>query len=184
MDRLNKLLPPDQQIPVSAGLVGNKIAGQIEDATAAVPGGGCPAYATRKAQYQGLDAAAQQIAANIRGQPSAPEGINISGVGQGVRDTAAAADEAAKIKANAAMDPMAAQVGRSTPIDQTTQLDQMETVRRGSQPQYRTPVEREIANVILSEPIRSTHSKVVDPAAEAQIQMQINQAKARAARRE
>jgi len=176
IDRLNRLLPPEKQIPVSASLVGNKLAGQLEALTTTPPLGGGPAYRSREAQQLGLDAAAQQIAANMRGQPSAVEGINPSTIGQGVRDTAAAADEAAKAAADAAMDPMAAQVGRSTPINQTTQLDQMETVRRGSQPQYRAPVEREIANVNASRTDPLNPPKVVDPALEAQLQMQLNQA--------
>src|SRR4029077_20883765 len=88
IDRLNRLLPPDQQIPVSAGLFGNKMAGQLEALTTTPPGGGGPVYQTREAQQQGLDAAAQQVAANMRGQPSAVESINPFTVGQAVRDTA------------------------------------------------------------------------------------------------
>jgi hypothetical protein len=176
VDRLNKLLPPDQQIPVSAGLVGNKMAGQLEALTTTPPGGGGPVYRTREAQQLGLDAAAQQIAENMRGEPSAVEGINPSTVGQGVRDTAAAADEAAKAAADAAINPMAERVGRDLPISQTTQLDQMETLRKGSQPQYREPVAREIANVNVSRFDPENPPKVVDPALEAQLQMQLNQA--------
>ena len=181
VDRLNQLLPPEHQIPVSAGLIGNDKARRTEDFTASVAGGGGPAYDTRTKQYVGIDAAGQKIAENMRDAPSDTKGITKASIGQKVRDTAAIADEAAKIKANAAMDPMAEQVGRDLPIDQTAQLDQMETIRRGSQPQYRAPVQNEIDKINSSrfDTEGPNTPKVVDPGLEAQLQMRINQAQRR-----
>ena len=165
-------------VPPSLGLVGNKFAAGLEDATVAQPFAGGPAYEARRAQYEALDRAAQEVAARTRGGPSVGD-INQTTTGQGVRDAAATADKAAVAAQNAVMDPLYEQAGRYLPIDQTTQLDQMDTIRRGSQPQYRAPVQTEIDNVNASRFDPENAPKVVDPGLEAQLQMRLSQAQRR-----
>ncbi len=123
-----------------------------------------------------MDAEAQRIAAQMRGGPSDVRGINPSTIGDKVYDAANAAETNAKAAQDAALNPLYQTIGRDTPIDQTTQLDQMETIRRGSQPQYRAPVDAEIAGVNASRLDPLNPPKVVDPGLEAQLQMKMNQA--------
>ena len=167
-------------VPPSVGLVGNKFAAGLEDATVAQPFAGGPAYEARRAQYEALDAAARDIAAQTRGGPSVGD-IDKSTMGQQVRETAAIADKNAVAAQDAAMNPIYDQAGRELPIDQTTQLDQMDTIRRGSQPQYRAPVQTEIDNINLSRADTEGPNtpKVVDPGLEAQLQMRLSQAQRR-----
>ena len=165
-------------VPPSVGLVGNKFAAGLEDATVAQPFAGGPAYNARRAQYEALDAAARDIAAQTRGGPSTGD-IDKSTMGQQVRETAAIADKNAVAAQNARMNPLYEQAGRDLPIDQTTQLDQMDTIRRGSQPQYRAPVQTEIDNVNASRFDPENAPKVVDPGLEAQLQMRLSQAQRR-----
>ncbi len=163
-------------VPLSMGGVGNKFAGTIEDSTAGIPFAGGPAYKARRAQYGALDQGLSDVANAVR-PGGAPTGeINVSTVGQGVRDTAETANANARIAQNAQLDPIYEQAGRDLPIDQTIQLDQMDTVRRGSQPQYRAPVANEIANVNASRFDPENAPKIVDPALEAQLQMALGQA--------
>ena len=175
--RLNQI--PGVNIPESLGLVGNKFAGQVEDATAAVPFGGGSAYRAREAQHQGMDTAAREIANQMRDGPADIRGINPSTIGDKVKDLSTAADTSAEAAQNAVLNPLYEQVGRDEPIDQTAQLAEMDRIRRSSQPQYRAPVETEISNVNASRLDPLNAPKVVDPGLEAQLQMQINQAKRR-----
>ena len=175
--KLNEI--PGVNIPESLGLVGNKFAGQVEDATAAVPFGGDAAYRAREAQHLGMDTAAREIANQMRGGPSDVRGVNPSTIGDKIKDLSTAADTSAEAAQNAVLNPLYEQVGRDEPIDQTAQLAEMERIRRGSQPQYRAPVETEISNVNASRRDPLNAPKVVDPGLEAQLQMQINQAKRR-----
>ena len=148
------------------GLVGNKFAAGLEDATVAQPFAGGPAYNARRAQYEALDAAARDIAAQTRGGPSVGD-IDKSTMGQDVRTTAAAADKELQRNRTPSWTRLRPS-GRTGPaIDQTTQLAQMETIRRGAQPQFRGPVDTEIANVNASRLDPVNPPKVVDPALEA-----------------
>ena len=172
--KLNQI--PGVNIPESLGLVGNKFAGQVEDATAAVPFGGGSAYKAREAQHLNMDTAAREIATQMRGGPADVRGVNPSTIGDKVKDLSAAADTSAETAQNAVLNPLYEQVGRDEPIDQTAQLAEMDRIRRGSQPQYRAPVETEISNVNASRLDPLNAPKVVDPGLEAQLQMQLNQA--------
>ena len=178
VDRVNTLLPGDAKIPLSAGLVGSGVARRAEDLTAAVPGGGGPVYDTRAAQHLGIDTAGQQIAANMRGEPSAPAGINVNTMGQRVQDTAKAAGRNATAAQDAAYRPVFDTAGRNTVLDQAQQLAEMDAIRRGVQPQYRNPIERQIGDVNTSRLDPLNAPKVVNPALEASLQAQLARAQA------
>ena len=165
--------------PLSLGLVGKKFAEEIEDATASLPFAGGPTFATREGQYTALDKAGQDDRMRSiarRANPGRAGSINPSTIGDKVENLSTAADTRAEAAQNAVLDPLYEQVGRHDPIDQTAQLDQMDAIRRGSQPQYRAPVETEIANVNASRLDPLNAPKVVDPGLEAQLQMRMNQA--------
>ena len=164
------------RVPLSLGLVGKKFAGQVEDATASLPFAGGPAFTTRENQYTALDKAGQDIATAMRGGPSDVRGINPSTIGDKVKDLSTTADASASAAQDAVLNPLYEQVGRDEPIDQTAQLEAMDRIRRGSQPQYRAPVDTEIANVNASRLDPLNAPKVVDPGLEAQLQMKMNQA--------
>ena len=178
LDRVNSLLPPERQIPISAGLVGSGVARRAEDLTATVPGGGGPVYDTRAAQHLGIDTAGQVISARMRGEPSAPAGINVNTMGQRVQDTAKVAGTNATAAQNAAYRPVFDAAGRDTVLDQAQQLAEMEAIRRGAQPTYRDPIERRIDEVNTSRLDPLNPPKVVDPAREASLQAQLARAQA------
>ena len=181
IDRLNKLLPADQQIPISLGLVGNKLAGGIEDATAAQPFAGGPAYSAREAQYLGMDAAGKKIAEGMRGQPSAPEGINPSTMGQGVRDTATAADQAAAIKQEATYGPMKATVGPETVLPPGNLRTALQNQAAGATAGVDLNTPQHFLDLIDQNAARTLPGgapKVADPALEASLQAQLARAQA------
>ena len=180
LDRVNSLLPLERQIPTSAGLVGSPAARRAEDLTATVPGGGGPVYDTRAAQHLGIDTAGQTISANMRGEPSAPAGINVNTMGQRVQDTAKVAGKSATAAQDAAYRPVFDAAGRDTVLDQTQQLNEMDALRRGVQPQYRDPLARQIGDVNTSrlDTEGPLGAKVVNPTLEASLQAQLARAQA------
>ena len=180
LDRVNSLLPPERQIPTSAGLVGSATARRAEDLTATVPGGGGPVYDARARQHLGIDTAGQQISENMRGEPSAAAGINVNTMGQRVQDTAKIAGKSAKTAQDAAYLPVFDAAGRGTVFDQTQQLAEMDAIRRGVQPTYRDPIARRIDEVNTSrlDTEGPNTPKVVNPTLEASLQAQLARAQA------
>jgi hypothetical protein len=162
----------------SLPLVGSKRAGQWEDATLNWPLGGGPALRSRLNQHGQIDTAAREVAADLRGEPNAGN-INDASMGDKLRAAAETADRNAKAAQDARLNPLAEQTGRDLPIDQTTQLEQMDLIRRGSQPRNRGAVQNAIDNTNSSRFDPENPPKIVDPALEAQLQMKVNQAKRR-----
>ncbi len=166
-------------VPLSMGLVGNKSAGVLEDATAGIPFGGGPAYAARRSQYEALDASVRDVANAQRGGPPTSE-ISKDAVGQQVRGAADTANATARAAQDAVYNPIKARAGADVPIDQTIQLDQMDTIRRGSQPFARPPVQQVLddTNASRLDTQGPLGAKVVDPQLETQLQAQLARAQA------
>ena len=162
----------------SLGLVGNKRAGQVEDATAGIPGGGQRAYEARKTQHQQMDAASQQVAEIPRGGPSQGN-LTPSAMGQNVMDTAEVASKNAQAAQDAAFAPMKAQIGPDTVLPSKTLPTELDRLSRGATVGVDKPTYDYFGNLVEAnarEPLASGAPKVMDPALEASLQAQLARA--------
>ena len=173
-------LPTASPDVVSMGLVGNKRAGQVEDATAAIPFAGGPAYRARAAQHQQMDAASKAVAEIPRGGPSIGN-LTPSAMGQNVMDTAEVANKSAQAAQEAAFAPMKAQIGPDTVLPSKTLPDALDRLSRGATVGADKPTYDYFGNLVGANaraPLESGAPKVMDPALEASLQAQLARAQA------
>ena len=169
--KLNEI--PGVNIPESLGLVGNKFAGQVEDATAAVPFGGGSAYKAREAQHLNMDTAAREIANQMRGGPADVRGVNpVHHRRQSQRSFGCRRHQRRDCPERRAEPALrAGWTGRADRPDRATRGNGTHPL--GVRTEYRLPVETEInPRQQLRDSIRKRPREVVDPGLEAQLQMQ------------
>ena len=162
----------------SLGLLGSKQAGQYEDATAGIPGGGRRAYDARSAQHRQMDAAAQAAAEIPRGGPSQGN-LTPSAMGQNVMDTAEIASQSAQAAQEAAFAPMKARIGPDTVLPSKTLPTELDRLSRGATVGVDKPTYDYFGNLVEAnarEPLASGAPKVMDPALEASLQAQLARA--------
>ena len=170
----------DMPDAASLGLVGNKRAGQVEDATAGIPGGGQRAYEARKTQHQQMDAASQQVAEIPRGGPSQGN-LTPSAMGQNVMNTAEVASKNAQAAQEAAFAPMKARIGPDTVLPSKTLPTELDRLSRGATVGADKPTYDYFGKLVEAnarEPLASGAPKVMDPALEASLQSQLARAQA------
>jgi hypothetical protein len=162
-------------IPVTAGGVGSKQAGFIEDSIAGVPIAGGPVFKARRAQREAMDKAAIDTATEIRGQPYQGQGISEASIGGDVRNAAENAIEITKLKGDAVINPVFDPI-RDLPVNQTPELQRLEQIRLGEQVLYGRPiVQREIDRTNASRLDPENPPKIVDVNREAFLQSQLQQ---------
>jgi hypothetical protein len=159
-------------VPITAGGVGSKQAGFVEDSIAGVPLVGGPVYAARRAQRGAMDMAAGKAGNEIRGGPYVGQGISEASIGGQAQDAAQTAISVTKHKGDAILNPIYDPI-RDVPLDQQPELTQLGDLRRGVQPFQRAPVDRAIGTVNDTRLDPLNPPKVVDPAVEAMLQTRL-----------
>ena len=170
----------DMPDAASLGLLGNKRAGQVEDATAGIPFAGNQAYEARKAQHLQMDTAAKEVAEVPRGGPSQGN-ITPSAMGQNVMNTAEVANKNAVAAQGAAYAPMKAQVGADTVLPSRNLSDQLDTLARSGTIGTTAETPEYFKNLVKANarrPLPSGAPKVADPTLEASLQAQLARAQA------
>ena len=158
-------------VPISAGGVGSKYAGVLEDAAAGIPFAGGPSYKARRSQREAMDAAALSAAQQIRGGPYQGPGIDEASIGGMVRDAAGNAIDVTKLKGDAVLNPIYDPF-RDMAITQGSELTDLEALKNRVRPVRRLAVQAAIndTNETRLDTAGPLGPKVVDPQAEAMLQ--------------